>query len=140
MKSMDVIDYSGVMNKFGVRPDQIIDYLTLVGDSADNVPGVKKVGCKTAQQLLNQFDNIKNIYSNLDDLKPAIKNSFQEAADKIYSYRDLIQIHCSVPVKEKINDLVTREPDNNKFSKIIEYLGFHSSNHKKNNDIQLELF
>jgi len=140
MKSMDVIDYIGVTDKFGVRPDQIIDYLTLVGDTADNVPGVKKVGCKTAKLLLNELDSIDNIYNNLDKLKPAVKNSFQEAAGSIDAYRNLIKINCNVPVKEKFDDLIAREPDNNKFSKIIEYLGFRSSKRNINTDIQLELF
>ncbi len=140
MKSMEVIDNTAVTDKFGVRPDQIIDYLTLVGDTADNIPGVKKVGCKTARQLLNQLDSIENIYSNLDILKPALKKSFQEAAANINAYRELIKIDCKVPVKEKFEDLIIREPDNNKFSKITEYLGFRSSTRKKNNDIQPELF
>jgi DNA polymerase-1 len=140
MKSMDVIDTTGVIDKFGVRPDQVIDYLTLVGDTADNVPGVKKVGCKTAKLLLNQLESIDNIYSNLDKLKPAVKKSFQEASEKINAYRDLIKIDCKVPIKEKIDNLIMREPDNNKFSEIIEYLGFRSSPRKKKVNIQPELF
>ena len=140
MKSMDVIDNSGVIDKFGVRPDQIVDYLTLVGDAADNVPGVKKVGCKTAKLLLNQLDSIDNIYSNLDKLKPAVKMSFQEASEKINEYRNLIKIDCEVPVKEDFSNLIMQEPDNNKFSEIIEYLGFRSPSRKKNVNIQPELF
>ncbi len=140
MKSMDVIDYSGVVEKFGVRPDQIVDYLTLVGDSADNVPGVKKVGCKTAKLLLNEYGSIENIYQNIDKLKPALKISFQEAADKINDYRNLIKIDCSVPVNESIENLVCQNPDNNQFNKIIDYLGFHSIKKKNPVDAQLELF
>lgn len=140
MKSMDVIDNAGVIDKFGVRPDQIVDYLTMVGDTADNVPGVKKVGCKTAKQLLNQLDSIDNIYSNLEELKPAVKNSFQEAADNINAYRNLIKIDCKVPVKEKFDDLIMREPDNDKYSKVTEYLGLKSPSRKKKVNIQPELF
>ncbi len=140
MKSMDVIDNAGVIDKFGVRPDQIIDYLTLVGDAADNVPGVKKVGCKTAKQLLNQLGSIENIYSNLDKLKPAVKKSFQEASENINAYRNLIKIDCDVPIKENVDNLIMREPDNNKFSEIIEYLGFRVPSRKKKVNIQPELF
>ena len=140
MKSMDVIDHAGVIEKFGVRPEQIIDYLTLVGDTADNVPGVKKVGCKTAKCLLDEYGTIDNIYKNLDKLKPTLKKNFEDAAPKINSFRNLIKIDCNVPVKEKIEDLVFREPDNRNYNKIIDYLGFHSAKRKISNDVQLELF
>ena len=105
-----------------------------------NVPGVKKVGCKTAKCLLDEYGTIDNIYKNLDKLKPTLKKNFEDAAPKINSFRNLIKIDCNVPVKEKIEDLVFREPDNRNYNKIIDYLGFHSAKRKISNDVQLELF
>jgi len=87
-----------------------------------------------------QLGSIENIYSNLDKLKPAVKKSFQEASENINAYRNLIKIDCDVPIKENVDNLIMREPDNNKFSEIIEYLGFRVPSRKKKVNIQPELF
>ena len=63
-----VLDSAGVVGKFGVRPDQIIDYLTLIGDRVDNIPGVDKVGPKTAVKWLDKYDNLENIIANADEI------------------------------------------------------------------------
>jgi len=65
------MDEAACIEKYGIRPDQFTDYQSLLGDSADNVPGVKGVGKVTAQKLLTQFETLQGIYDNLDDVKPA---------------------------------------------------------------------
>jgi len=65
------IDEAACIEKYGIRPNQFTDYQSLLGDSADNVPGVKGVGKVTAQKLLNQFDTLQGIYDNIDEVKPA---------------------------------------------------------------------
>ena len=64
-----VLDVDGVVEKFGVRPNQIIDYLALVGDTSDNIPGVPKCGPKTAVKWLQQFENIEGIIAHADEIK-----------------------------------------------------------------------
>ncbi|MEJ2501111.1 MAG: 5'-3' exonuclease H3TH domain-containing protein, partial [Campylobacterales bacterium] len=59
------------LDKYGIRPEQFTDYQALLGDSADNVPGVKGIGKVTAQKLLNQYETLENIYAHLDEIKPA---------------------------------------------------------------------
>ncbi|RUS69874.1 hypothetical protein EGW08_022361 [Elysia chlorotica] len=74
-------DIPQVIEKYGVRPDQIIDYLALMGDSSDNIPGVAKVGPKTATKWLNEYENIEGIITNQDDIKDSV---FQVAAHEDY--------------------------------------------------------
>lgn len=64
----EILDAENVFKKMGVKPSQIVDYLALVGDSSDNIPGVKGIGPKTATQLLSDFNDLENIYSNIDNI------------------------------------------------------------------------
>lgn len=73
-----VLDHDGVKTKFDVYPAQIIDYLALVGDSADNIPGVPKVGAKTAAKWLNQYDSADGIVENADDIKGKVGESLRD--------------------------------------------------------------
>jgi DNA polymerase-1 len=68
----EIYDDTAVIAKFDVRPDQIVDYKALVGDTSDNIPGVKGVGAKTAAKLLNEYETLDNIYANVDDIKGAM--------------------------------------------------------------------
>ncbi|MEJ2321655.1 MAG: 5'-3' exonuclease H3TH domain-containing protein, partial [Gammaproteobacteria bacterium] len=76
-----VTDISGVVDRFGVRADQIIDYLALVGDSSDNIPGVPKCGPKTAAKWLSEFDNIDNLEEHAGEIKGKIGDYLREAID-----------------------------------------------------------
>ncbi len=76
----------------GVRPEQVIDFLTLMGDSADNVPGVPGVGPKTAAQLLGEFDSIEGIYANIDKVKGKRRESLEASKDLIALSRTLVTL------------------------------------------------
>ena len=138
MRATNVIDPRGVKEKFGVEPEQIIDYLTLVGDTADNVPGVNRIGAKTAQALLTQFGTIEELYHNIDELKPAIKKGLEDAREMIDTFRGIIRIKCDVPVNESLNDLLARDPDDSKLAKIREYLDFRSPFEKRTTGAQTQ--
>jgi len=71
-KTDDVLDIAGVQNKFGVPPERIIDYLVLIGDTSDNVPGVEKVGPKTAVKWLQEYGTLENIVANADNIKGVV--------------------------------------------------------------------
>ncbi|MFT3921085.1 MAG: 5'-3' exonuclease H3TH domain-containing protein [Myxococcales bacterium] len=81
------------VEKLGVKPEQVRDYLALVGDSSDNVPGVPSVGPKTAVELLTQFDTLEGVYTRLEELKKkALKAKLEEHRDKAYLSRELVTL------------------------------------------------
>ncbi len=106
-----VMDAEGVFAKFGVRPDQIIDYLTLVGDSVDNVPGVEKVGPKTAAKWLAEHQTLDAIMQGADAFKGKIGENLRAALGHLPLSKQLVTIRCDVPIPEQIDALQQAEPD-----------------------------
>jgi DNA polymerase I len=108
-----VTDISGVVDRFGVRADQIIDYLALVGDSSDNIPGVPKCGPKTAAKWLSEFDNIDNLEEHAGEIKGKIGDYLREAIDngQLAMSRDLARIRTDLELHERPKDLVQGEAD-----------------------------
>ncbi|QKF73416.1 DNA polymerase I, 5' -- 3' polymerase, 5' -- 3' and 3' -- 5' exonuclease [Aliarcobacter faecis] len=88
-----IIDESKCIEKYGVLPSEFIDYQALVGDTADNIPGVKGVGAKTAEGLIKEFKNIENIYDNLEKIsKPRIQNLLLEAKENAFLSKKLVTL------------------------------------------------
>ena len=81
------LDRAGVEEKFGVRPDQIVDFLALVGDTSDNIPGVPKVGPKTAAKWLSQYGDIEGIKANADEIQGKVGESLRENLDRLDKHR-----------------------------------------------------
>ncbi|MDR0251272.1 MAG: DNA polymerase I, partial [Burkholderiales bacterium] len=98
--SNETLDEAGVVAKFGITPAQIIDYLTLIGDASDNVPGVAKVGPKTAVKWLSQYGTLDNLIAHADEVTGAVGNHLREALDWLPQARRLITIKtdCALPV------------------------------------------
>lgn len=101
----DIMDEAAVVAKFGVRPDQIRDFLTLVGDSADNVQGAKGIGAVRAKELLGQFESIDNIYALLEDtgqmqmkLTPSVAKALRDFKEKMPLTRELITLKPDAPI------------------------------------------
>lgn len=95
----EIIDAEHLQEKFGLRPDQIVDYLALMGDKSDNVPGIPKVGEKTAQLLLQEYGSIEGIYANLDKItKKVIHNNLAENRDLADLSRKLVTLETNVPL------------------------------------------
>lgn len=86
------------VEKWGVRPDQMIDYLALVGDSSDNVPGVAGIGPKGAQKLLQEFDSLAKIYENVDSIKGATKEKLVKSQENAFLSQKLVTIVTDVPI------------------------------------------
>ena len=104
--STKIMDAEAVKEKLGVLPHQVIDYLTLLGDTSDNVPGVPKVGVKTAVSLLEQFDSLDNIFENSDQVKRAsVRESLKANYEQALLSRELVTIDKAVPVTQKISEL-----------------------------------
>ena len=100
-----VLDHEGVVKKYGLRPDQMIDYLTLVGDTSDNIPGVPSVGPKTAQKWLLQYDNLDAIIADANNISGKVGENFRQALPHIPLSKQLVTIKCDVPLSVKLKDL-----------------------------------
>jgi len=105
------LDIDGVIEKFGVRPEQIVDYLTLVGDSIDNVPGVEKCGPKTAAKWLAEYGNLDAIFANADKIGGKIGENLRAAMPRLPLSRELVTIRTDVPLEHGPADLHMRERD-----------------------------
>ncbi len=95
----DVLDRDAVIAKIGVTPEQVIDYMALMGDSSDNIPGVRGVGQKTAQKLITEYSTLENIYENVDAIKGRLKEAIQDDKENAFLSRDLVTIRLDVPVE-----------------------------------------
>jgi DNA polymerase-1 len=102
--SNETFDEAGVVAKFGVTPAQIIDYLTLIGDTSDNVPGVAKVGPKTAVKWLSQYNTLDNLIAHANDVTGAVGNNLREALGWLPTARQLVTIKtdCALSVAPEI--------------------------------------
>ena len=109
--SNTIMDSAGVMEKFGVRPAQIIDFLALTGDTVDNVPGVPKCGPKTAAKWLAEYGTLDNVIANADKVGGKIGESLREALSKLPLSRELVTIKTDVPLELGPTDLAQREAD-----------------------------
>ncbi|MEH6563457.1 MAG: DNA polymerase, partial [Marinobacter sp.] len=103
------MDRDGVKEKFGVSPEQIIDYLALVGDKVDNIPGVNKCGPKTAVKWLQAYDSIDNLLQHADEIKGKIGEYLREATDTLPLSRELATIKMDVALAFGLEDLQERE-------------------------------
>ena len=93
-------------DKYGVYPEQFIDYQSLLGDSADNVPGVKGVGAKTAQALISQFNTLENIYENIDKIeKPRWQKLLLEGKEMAFISKQLVTLHKDAHILEDLEKL-----------------------------------
>ena len=106
-----VLDAAGVKGKFGVPPESIVDYLALVGDTVDNVPGVPKVGPKTAAKWLAQYGTLENLVAHADEVKGKVGENLRASVDRIPLSKELVTILRDVPLDAGPLDLELREPD-----------------------------
>jgi len=106
-----VMDREGVVEKFGVTPEQIIDYLALVGDSADNIPGVPKCGPKTAVKWLAEYRSLDELMARADEIKGKIGESLRASLDHLPLSRDLATIRRELTLDVEPGDLTPADPD-----------------------------
>ncbi|WP_084224470.1 DNA polymerase I [Stenoxybacter acetivorans] len=128
--SNETLDIAGVVNKFGVRPNQIIDYLSLVGDTVDNVPGVEKCGPKTAVKWLAEYQTLDNVMQHAADIKGKVGENFQAALNRLPLSRELITIKTDVDLHTELpqgmESLRRRQPDWAALAQHFEQLGFRT--------------
>lgn len=115
----EILDISGVVAKFGVKPKQIIDYLSLIGDTVDNVKGVEKCGPKTAVKWLTEYDNIDNLILNKHKIAGVVGANLAKAVDFLPLARELITIKTDVEIVANMGlDVISLQPAND--SKLFE--------------------
>lgn len=92
--SFNLMDEESFKEEYGFPPSAMTDYLALLGDSADNVPGVKGVGEKTAKSLLGEYGSLEGVYDRLEDLKPALRKKMDEGREQAFKSRELVELLC----------------------------------------------
>lgn len=126
-KEFDVLGTEEVKAKFGLSdPKQVIDYLGLMGDSSDNIPGCPGVGEKTAQKLIAQFGSIESLLERTDELKGALRKKVEENREMIKFSKFLATIKTDVPITLDMDALKREEPDEEKLRKLFEELEFRT--------------
>ena len=124
--SGELLDENGVMNKFGVGPELITDYLALIGDKSDNVPGVDKVGPKTAVKWLNEYKNIEGIKKNAESIGGKVGENLRSSIETLDLAHELVKIKTDVPLEITIEDLAVSESDAEQLSEVYKELEFNS--------------
>ena len=119
-----VLDPAGVVKKFGVKPAQIIDYLTLIGDKVDNVPGVPKVGPKTAVKWLSEYDTLEALVERADEIKGKVGENLRDTLEALPLSKKLVTIIDDVTLELSLDDLTPKEPAKEKLIEIFTELEF----------------
>ena len=117
--SNEVLDEAGVVAKFGVEPGRIVDYLALIGDTVDNVPGVAKVGPKTALKWLEQYGTLDNIMANAEAIGGVVGNNLRQALDFLPLGKKLVTVVCDLPLPETPETLAPRPEDKTTLAEIF---------------------
>jgi len=124
-KDIEIISSDKVIEKWGVRPDQIADYLGLIGDSSDNIPGVKGIGPAKAKPLLQKFGTVESIIENLDKIENArVANMLKEGSESAKFSKMLATIKTDVPLDVSIENLKSASVNESSLDKIFEELEF----------------
>lgn len=125
-KSEKIWTADDVRAKSGVAPEQIVDWLSLIGDSVDNIPGVPGIGPKTAADLLNQFGSAEALYARLGEVKSERhRASLQTAAAAVRRNQDLIRLRDDSP-EVALGELVLKKPDEGRLRELFREWGFKS--------------
>lgn len=122
----DVYDEQAVVDKLGVRPDQVVDYKALVGDKSDNIPGVAGVGAKTAVRLLAEYGTLDGIYDNVDQIKGAMGKRLAADKDNAYLSYKLAKIITDAPIELDLEACLTKEYDPESVLALFRELEFRS--------------
>jgi DNA polymerase-1 len=119
------MDLQGVIDKFGIRADQVLDYLTLIGDSSDNIPGIQKVGPKTAVKWLTQYENMDNILKHCHEIKGVVGRNLVDQKDQIPWVQDLIRLKDDMSLNHDWSEFVAKSPDQNDLVDLFKQLDFN---------------
>jgi len=103
--SNEKLNIQGVIDKFGIPPNLIVDYLTIIGDTVDNVPGVPKAGPKTAVKWLSEYGNLDNLIANADQIKGVVGENLRNSIDWLAKAKHLLTVKIDCELNEHLSDL-----------------------------------
>jgi len=125
--TLDLVSYEQVKDKFGVRPNQVIEVQALTGDSVDNIPGVKGIGEKTAIPLIQEYGNLEGLYDNIDKItKKAAKTKLINEKDMAFLSRKLVTLEVNADIDFSVDDTELTQPDYDKLDEFFKNIGFRS--------------
>ncbi len=126
-EDFDIVTTEKVFEKFGVPPEKVVDVLAIIGDSVDNVPGVKGVGEKTAIPMIQKFGNLETLYDNIDAIeKESLRKKFEENKQNAFLSKELVTINTNVPVDINLKKLELKPPDFEKLDAFFINSGFNT--------------
>lgn len=99
IRKNELLDEVGLLASWGVRPDQVVDFQAMVGDSVDNVPGIPGIGEKTASALLQKYQTLEGIYAHLDELKGKQRERIEAGRESAFKSRELVRLKCDIPIE-----------------------------------------
>jgi DNA polymerase-1 len=135
------IDENNIKEKFGVEREYIIDYLSLIGDKSDNIPGVKGIGPKAAVKLINEFGSLENIYKNIDKIEnKRIANLLKENMDNAFLSKRLIKLKDDIEISIDTNSIKVKEPNYDALKNIFTKFDFTSLQKKYSMTVEKEKF
>lgn len=120
-----LLDPPTVLEKYEFKPEQMIDYLSLVGDTSDNIPGARGIGDKTATKLIKEFGDIDTIYKKVDEVKPdGVKKKLLDSQENVMLSRKLVTIDTDIPYKFDFKKAIMEKPDLDKLKNLFMELEF----------------
>ncbi len=102
----EIYTHKNIVEKIGIPPERVIDYMALTGDTSDNIPGVKGVGGKTAQKLIGEYGTLEKIYDNIDSIKGRAATLLEEGRESAFLSRDLVTIRLDAPLEVSLEELI----------------------------------
>ena len=134
-----------VLSKTGVRPDQIVDWLSLIGDAVDNIPGVTGVGPKTATELLRQYESVDGLYAGIAEIRSArLRDNLRVAQEAVARNRALIRLMDDLPGHFSLAEFALKTPDVDRLRELYSRWGFKSLRQElkleESSAVQHELF
>lgn len=134
VEDAEVFDPKRVEKELGLKPKQVIDFLALVGDSSDNIPGVKGIGEKTALELIKKFGSLDSIYQNLDKVeKESIREKLKIGKESAYLSRELVTIKLDIPIEFSVDNFKIKNPKTNELEKLLNELEIKTFNKRLEN-------
>jgi len=122
--SSEKLDVDGVAQKFGVPPDRIVDYLSLIGDAVDNVPGVDKVGPKTACKWITQYESLDGVMAHAAEIPGQAGENLRKVLDWLPKARELLTVRRDVPLPVSVDEIGVQPADPARLRSVFERFGF----------------
>lgn len=135
----EILGPAEVCKKFGLeKTEQIIDYLGMMGDAVDNIPGIPGVGAKTASKLLLEFGSMENMYENLDGIKGKLREKIEDNKEQAFLSKHLAKIITDVPVNFDESELIRSKPNKEKINQLFTKLEFNALSRRVFNESMQE--